>query len=73
MADTLRQLNAELKKRGVDRRLFRAREGYYYFDAPDWPASSVYVHHFSAFDVEGWVREFRELEDGAKRAGWINA
>jgi hypothetical protein len=69
---TLRQLNTELRKRGVDRQLFRDRSGYYYFEAPEWPACSVYVNHFSVLSVERWVAEFESLKADAQRAGWVS-
>lgn len=68
---SLRMLNRKLRKLGVDRRLWRGN-GYYYFDAPEWPASSVYVNHFSAFSVNGWINEFNELKTAAARSGFHN-
>lgn len=60
---TLKQINAELKKRGVDATLVKGR-GYFYFTGPatdGFFSTSVAVYSLSAFTLDGWMKEWDYL------------
>ena len=55
---TLRQVNAALRRAGHAERLFRG-EGYYYFaegEAHTWTQSGVYVYRVRELTIEAWLR-----------------
>ena len=60
---TLKQINAELSRRGVKERLYRG-EGYFYFiegDAHLWYSSVVSAYRLKQLTMEQWLSEWKRL------------
>jgi hypothetical protein len=66
---TIATVNKELKRMGVEERLYKG-EGYFYFiygDAPDWVGgSSVPVFRASDLTLDQWIEEFNSLKNHEK-------
>jgi len=61
---TLKAINAEFARRGIQTLLARG-DGYFYFwsgDAVDWLERTVRVPSLHAFTIEQWVEQFRILK-----------
>jgi hypothetical protein len=69
---TLAAVNAVVKARGVNAILYRADEGYYYFEGPDvqWAyAASVPVYRLNHLTMEQWMSSLDEIirDNNARR------
>ena len=64
MRITLKAVNAELARRGIDAMLV-AGDGYFYFrggEAADWLDKTVSVPTLSSLTLNDWVKAFQELK-----------
>lgn len=66
---TVAQINKAFEDRGVQERIARGKDHFYFFggDAPNWAFTTVFVNKVSAFDVAGWMREHSRIR-AMKRA-----
>ena len=66
---TVAQINKAFEERGVQERIGRGKDHFYFFggDAPKWSNTCVFVDKVSSFDVAGWMREHSRLR-GLRRA-----
>ena len=61
---TLKALNKELAKHGINARVAIGRGWYFYFEggeAEDWADRIVRVPSFQSFTLEQWIAEFERL------------
>lgn len=64
---TVAQVNAALRKQGVQERLVRGK-GYHYFAggcACDWPETAVWVYLSDSLTVQEWLDEYQRLRNWA--------
>jgi hypothetical protein len=60
---TCNQVNAALRRAGIEGKIRRGR-GYFYFVGADFDrcyGTSVYVYRLEAFTLEGWIREAQQM------------